>query len=251
MSTLIKIFSIPIEFNQNFIFNILNEFIVKKRRGYICTINANLLSEAYINVSYKKILQNSIINVCDGSLLTKSIGVLHKTKLESLPGPDFMIKTILEKEYINFFLGSEENTLNNLRKNLVKLKPSISSSIFQELPFFNAEDFDYKEIAKRINLERPEIIWVSLGAPKQERFASLLVPHINQGIIICVGAAFDFYSMQNSKGRAPLFVRKMNLEWVWRLFQNPKKTFNRLRREIIILPRILWEERRLLNNKDK
>ena len=242
----VKIIDIPIEFNQKVILERIRLSINSKLKGYVCTVNANILAEAYYNNTYKGILQDSLINICDGSILVKGISWIFKTKLKAWPGPDFFIYMLKKKEIKNYFLGSNNETLKELSKNLKKTNPLLKNAVFQSLPFLSVEHFDYESISKSINQNKPDIIWVSLGAPKQEIFASLLIPYINQGIIICVGAAFDFYAEENGKKRAPLFIRNLNLEWLWRLFQNPKKTFKRLRREFITLPKILMLEKKKL-----
>ena len=88
----------------------------------------------------------------------------------------------------------------------------------------------------------PDFIWVSLGAPKQEEFSSLLVKHINHGLIVSVGAAFDFYSNLSKVKRAPIYIQTLRLEWLYRLYKQPKKTFKRLKNEFFYMPIILIKE---------
>ena len=65
---------------------------------------------------------------------------------------------------------------------------------FYELPFCDVEDFDYQNIAQMIEKDKAEIIWIALGAPKQEIFMNRLQPHLRKGVMIAVGAVFKFYS---------------------------------------------------------
>jgi len=238
--------NIPIEFEECQIIEKIEKSIRNSKKGYICTINANLLSEAYKNISYREVLQNSLINICDGSVLAKSIGWIYKKKVKAWPGPDFFIETIKNKEFSHFFLGSNNETLKGLKENLILKTHQINDSRFLPLPYKSVNDFDYQAIANEINKYSPDIIWLSLGAPKQEIFASKLLRYLNCGIIACVGAAFDFYSKTGN--RAPLFIRNLNLEWLWRVTLSPHKTLKRLKREIIILPRILLQERKRIKN---
>ena len=78
-------------------------------------------------------------------------------------------------------------------------------------PFLNVEDFDYLKISKLINQNKPDIIWIGLGAPKQEIFMSKLLPHIDSGLMIGVGAAFNFYSGLDEYKRAPYLMKKYHL----------------------------------------
>lgn len=82
---------------------------------------------------------------------------------------------------------------------------------FYELPFLRVEEFDYPAIAKMIEDDGADIIWVALGAPKQEQFMARLNPYLKRGVQIAVGAAFKFYSGTGEK-YAPLWIRKHHLE---------------------------------------
>ena len=251
MDELFSIQDIDIEFSRKNIIEKLNYHINNTKVGYICTINSNLISEAFYNAEYKKILQKSIINICDGSVLAKGIGWVYNKKLRPWPGPDFFINIIEGENVKNIFLGSNKETLESIKKNLIKKNINIDNAKFYYLPYCSVENFDYNAISYIINQEKPGIIWVSLGAPKQEIFASYLVKYLNQGVIICVGAAFDFYGKSNGNSRAPFIIRKMSLEWLWRIIQAPKKTIKRLIREIVIVPRILFSEKMLEIKKYK
>jgi N-acetylglucosaminyldiphosphoundecaprenol N-acetyl-beta-D-mannosaminyltransferase len=241
-----SISGITINFDKESIINQIIEATKSHDNGYICTVNANLIAEAYVNPDYASILNNSMLNICDGSLIATAINWIYKTSITSWAGPDFFIDIIKNSpcHFKHYFLGSTDEKLSYLKKNVTQLNPSISTSIFKSLPFRNVDNFDYKEISTNINKISPDIIWVSLGAPKQEYFASKLMPHLTNGIVICVGAAFDFYSDLNGSSRAPKFIRRSKLEWAWRLIKSPSKTARRLWREVLILPPLILSEQR-------
>ena len=113
--------------------------------------------------------------------------------------------------------------------------------VFQELPFLTVEEFDYKSIAKKIEEDGADIIWVALGAPKQERFMANLKPFLSHGVMIAVGAAFNFYSGLNVK-RAPEWMVKNHLEFCYRIYSEPKKQLKRCWGIITSLPRLLLSE---------
>ena len=219
-----KILDIEIEFEKYNIEKIINNC----QKGYINTINANLLVTAFKNYKYKQILQKSILNICDGSVLALSLNLINKTHYNSYPGPDFFIDKIKEKKYKHAFLGSTTEVLNNLKIQLTKIDSNIQNAQFIELPFLKVNEFDYNFIGKMINQTSPDFIWVSLGAPKQEKFSSVLVKHINRGLIVSVGAAFDFYSGLSNINRCPKILRDLKLEWLYRVIKQPSKTLKRL-----------------------
>lgn len=237
-----KILDILIEFDRKTISNNLSYFFQKKNRGYVNTINANLLVNAYKKQDYKLILQKSYFNICDGSVLAFAINKINKTNFKSYPGPIFFMDIISNKKYKHAFLGSTKETLVNLKKELVKIDANIDNSLFEELPFLNVNEFNYVKIGKKINDISPDFVWVALGAPKQEEFSSILVNHINSGLIVSVGAAFEFYSKNSKIQRPPKIIEKLNLEWLYRLYKQPKKTFVRLKNEFIFMPIILLKE---------
>lgn len=237
-----KFAGIPILFNRNEIKNKIDEILEKDKKGFVNTINSNIVICANENNDYKKILNNAIFNICDGSVLTSCINIINNTKYVSYPGPDFFIDIISNHKFKHCFVGGAPNVLQGLKTELKKINTTIDSSLFLELPFQTVENFNYLEIAERINKENPDFIWVSLGAPKQEQFSEKLHYSLNRGIIVSVGAAFNFYSGNKHIKRAPKLIRKLKLEWFYRIFQEPSKTAKRLFKELIGMPKLILLE---------
>lgn len=219
----------------------IENHITNKKVTYVCAVNANTAAMVNDNQEYKKIINNSGFNICDGSLLALSYRKISKEPVSSYPGPDFFIDYLRKGKYKSFFLGSTDELLKSLRQKLVKYDPEISDMPFYSPPFIPLDDYDYDLIAKIINESNVDIIWVSLGAPKQEEFMYRLKPYLRQGVMIGVGAAFIFYGDDNFK-RAPKIMRKMHLEWVYRNFKNPTKSFPRLLKQIRSVPILIYKE---------
>jgi N-acetylglucosaminyldiphosphoundecaprenol N-acetyl-beta-D-mannosaminyltransferase len=112
---------------------------------------------------------------------------------------------------------------------------------FIELPFKKVEEFDYPAIAKTIEADGADIIWVALGAPKQEYFMHYLKPHLSHGVMIAVGAAFKFFSGTAEK-RAPRWMVKAHMEFIFRICQAPKKQLKRCGWIVATLPTLLFQE---------
>lgn len=232
--------NIPIAFEREEILKACDNWVQDKKAGYICTINADLLVHSHKNSTYKTILQQSLLNICDGSVLGLSISIIKKIHVTSFPGPDFFSTMLSLKKYKSMFIGSDALTLEKLRTNLSRIDPTIPEMLFMPLPFAKVEDFDYQSIAQTIQENNPDFIWVSLGAPKQEIFASRLSSMIEHGIVVPVGAAFPFFA--GTVRRAPRYFIHLKLEWFWRLLTERRKTAKRLLEEIWIVPRILLKE---------
>ena len=92
-----------------------------------------------------------------------------------------------------------------------------------------------------IEADQADIIWIALGAPKQDFFMMRLKQFLKRGVMIGVGAAFNFYSGCGER-RAPSWITRMHLEFVYRIFQSPKKQLSRCWGILNTLPRMVWRE---------
>ena len=150
---------------------------------------------------------------------------------------------IKKQKYRQFFLGANQKVLDALKVEMSKLDPNILNMRFEELPYRTVDKFDYKGIAEMINTDKPDIIWVSLGCPKQEQFMERLLPHLNQGVMFGYGAIFNFYSgLEDAEKGVPQWVVRMKLQFLVRLFRNPKKQWPRVRNILSVLPSCLYKE---------
>ena len=225
---------------KDFLFK-LNVLLENKSKGYCCVVNPNILVTCYKDKSYFNTIKLAAFNICDAISVELINNFTKKRKIKSVTGPDIFIDLARSSNYTQFFIGGEnEDQLLSLMNNLNN--SNFDRANFYCPPFLNVKDFNYSEISKLINKNKPDLIWIGLGAPKQEVFMSKLLPHINGGLLIGVGAAFNFYSGYKKHKRAPLFYRKFKLEWFHRLINEPAKTFPRVIRNIINLPLILIKE---------
>ena len=149
------------------------------------------------------------------------------------------------------FLGTRQETLDALQKEIAVWNPDVMGMNFVEVPFRDVEDFDYVGIAEMIANDDADIIWVALGAPKQERFMNLLLPHLKKGVMLGVGAVFKFYSGTN-ESRCPEWMQKHHLEFVYRIMQDPKKQLKRCFWIVATLPKLYIQEwRKKKRNKGR
>ena len=139
------------------------------------------------------------------------------------------------------FMGTSQAILDGLKANLQKENPDVVQMQFVELPFRQVEEFDYPGIARIIETDGADIIWIALGAPKQEIFMSRLKPYLHHGVMIAVGAAFKFFS-GTEVSRAPQWMIRCHLEFVHRIFKEPRKQLSRCTGILGSLPRLLWQE---------
>jgi N-acetylglucosaminyldiphosphoundecaprenol N-acetyl-beta-D-mannosaminyltransferase len=227
-------------FDREEIHKKMEEIVNDKQASYVCAVNANTITVANNNPEFKKIVNQSGLNICDGSLVALSYKYIYKKNATPYPGPDFFIDYLSKRKYRSLFLGSTNELLMSLRKKLAVIDPEISKMKFISLPFISLEAFDYEEISRIINTENVDIIWVSLGAPKQEEFMYRLRPLLDKGVMVGVGAAFSFYGDDNYK-RAPEFIRKMCLEWLHRSITR-FSVRKRFIRQIYYMPQLIVGE---------
>lgn len=237
-----KYFNVNLEFNKEVVDNTIEETVKNKGKGFVCSVESNNLTIANTHPEFNVVVNNALVNICDGSVLAKMLGLIHHQKFESYIGADLFIKYVEKAQYKQYFLGNTREVLDGLCSNLSEKDPKIASMPFVELPFRKVEVFDYQSIADDINRYAPDIIWVSLGAPKQEQFMYNLLPYLNQGVMFGFGAIFNFYANTGSVKRAPSWMLKRRLEWLYRAFEEPKKNIPRYLRFVRILPRLIISE---------
>lgn len=242
-------FNVKIEFDVEEVDSIIRRTINNEGKGYLCAIESNNVTIANKDEGFLKIVNDSLVNICDGSVLAKVLGIIHGRRFKSYRGDDLLNKYVRSDDFSHFFLGNTDEILDGLKNNLGKINNSILKMPFESLPFRKVEEFDYKSIADMINAARPDIIWVSLGAPKQEIFMSMLLPYLDFGIMCGVGAAFNFNAGVGPVRRAPRLMRNFYLEWLYRAYEEPKKNIPRYLRFLSIFPKLLIDEIRKSKRK--
>ncbi len=234
-------FNIHYEFDKELVANRIAQQVKEKQADYICVADGVILNTANRNPDYLKVINGGMFSICDSSYVPLYILWIYGKRYEQYCGSQIFMDIIRMRKYRMFFMGTSQKTLQVLRKNLTEIDERIADMSFYDLPYRDVNDFDYKSIAERVNQDGADIIWVALGAPKQEIFMSKLKPHLEKGVMIAVGAAFKFYSGLEEK-RAPEWMLKAHLEFVYRIFRDPKKQLKRCGWIVVTLPRLLYVE---------
>jgi|TARA_B000000565_G_scaffold159817_2_gene120860 N-acetylglucosaminyldiphosphoundecaprenol N-acetyl-beta-D-mannosaminyltransferase len=204
--------------------NILNTS--SETRVAIC--NANTLVRCCKNSQLKDVVDNFTIKTPDGFPVAKALSFLSKQKFSRVDGYKVFLQTIEEgisKSKKHYFFGNNEKTTTLMIENLVKMFPEIIISGYHCPEFMTADElvFNNKETIKELDAD---IIWVSLGFPKQELFIDQLYNEIKpKANIVGVGAVFEW--MSGEKRKAPEWMANLGLEWFLRLIQDPKRLYKR------------------------
>jgi N-acetylglucosaminyldiphosphoundecaprenol N-acetyl-beta-D-mannosaminyltransferase len=164
----------------------------------------------------------------DGHSIVVASRLLGDPLKQRVAGPDLIyefMKKSNDKKYSNFFLGAKDGVAKKMVDRFLKKFPDIKIAGIYSPPF---GDFTKKENDKMINMinkAKPDVLWVSFGCPKQEKWILDNLDRIKVPVSAGVGAAFDFHSGEIK--RAPVFVQKVKLEWFYRLLQEPKRLWRR------------------------
>ena len=210
--------------------------------AYVCVADGNVLVQVHRDPVYRTVVQGALFSICDSSWVPLYLKRLYGFRPAQYSGSDIFRDITGARKYRMAFLGASQEVLDALRECLAKIDPSINGMLFQELPFADVDGFDYEAIADEVNAAGPDIVWVALGAPKQEFFAARLTPLLHRGVVIPVGAVFNFRAGLGIK-RAPDWMVKMHLEFLYRLFSEPRKQLRRVGQILRYTPAIFREER--------
>lgn len=234
-------FNIRYEFDRSRVHESIAERLTKSGSDYICVADGVILNIANRVKEYLEVVNGGMFSICDSSYVPLYIKRIYGENYEQYCGSEIFIDVVASRKYRMIFLGTQQPILDGLKENLEKINPDIADMKFIELPFCKVKEFDYPAIAKMIEEDGADIVWVALGAPKQEFFMSMLKPHLNYGVMIAVGAAFKFFSGVESS-RAPQWMVRNHLEFVHRLSQEPTKQFKRCFHIVRTLPGLLYKE---------
>lgn len=234
-------FNIRYEFDKTQVHSFIYTRLPKSGSDYICVADGVILDNVNRNDKYKTVVNGGLFSICDSSYVPIYLKWIYGIERIQYSGSEIFKDIINQAKYRMIFMGTSEEILTGLKNNLLKFNPDIKDMLFIELPFCDVKDFDYQGIAKMIEMDGAEIIWIALGAPKQEYFMSMLKPYLSHGIMIAVGAAFKFYSGVEVK-RAPEWMIRNHLEFVYRILSEPKKQLKRCFDIVRTLPWLLLKE---------
>lgn len=236
-----KYFKINYEFDRGQVHKAISEKVINGGADYICVADGVIANIAHRSPEYLEIVNNGMFAICDSSYIPLYIKVLYGEDYSQYCGSQIFEDIVRSRKYRMIFLGTQQHILDALQKNLASWNPDVADMTFKELPFCTVDKFDYPAIARMIEDDGAEIVWVALGAPKQEYFMWHLKPHLSHGVMIAVGAAFKFFSGLQEK-RAPGWMVRCHLEFVYRLCQDPGKQFRRCGWIVMTLPKMLLME---------
>ncbi len=193
------------------------------RGDYICVSNVHTTVMAFRDEEYRTVQNSAAMALPDGQPLSIVSRRRGYAQARRVPGPDLMpaiLDLSQKKGYTHYFYGSTKSTLEQLAKAILLKYPKVEIAGMYAPPFRELTEEEDAEVVRRINDSGADFIWVALGAPKQEKW---MYEHRGRvgGLMIGVGAAFDFIA--GTVRRAPMWMQKFCLEWVFRIMQDPRR----------------------------
>ena len=234
-------FNINYEFDRKLVHDSIAQRLIQEGSDYICVADGVILNIANRNKQYLEVVNGGMFSICDSSYVPLYIKWINGKRYGQYCGSEIFKDVVASQKYRMIFLGTQQHILDGLKENLKGINPDVVGMKFIELPFRKVNEFDYSAIAKMIEQDGADIVWVALGAPKQEIFMSLLKPHLKHGVMIAVGAAFKFFS-GIGETRAPEWMIRNHLEFVHRIGKDPGKQLRRCYHIIRTLPGLLYNE---------
>ena len=195
----------------------------------VAICNTNTVVRSYRDQQLSDIVNSFDIKTPDGFPIAKSSSILYKNGQHRVDGYNVFLSTIqdgLSRNTRHYFYGSEDLVIQKLVKKLKNDFPDINIVGSFSPPMGSYKELAKKEHVKDIIETEPDIVWVSLGFPKQELFINLFQEKYSVGSnLVGIGAVFEWVA--GTKIKAPEFLANLGLEWILRLTQEPKRLFRR------------------------
>jgi N-acetylglucosaminyldiphosphoundecaprenol N-acetyl-beta-D-mannosaminyltransferase len=201
---------------------------IPDKKILISTMNAYSFWVLQSDETFQKAIINSHLILSDGISIVWALRILNGTRLKKIAGTDLLQWELNRLQKINgkcFFLGSCTGTLKRIYERTRHEYPNVSVQYY-EPPFkadFSAEDDE--AMIDAVNSFAPEVLFLGLTAPKQEKWGANNFDRLNVNHICCIGAAFDFYAL--TVQRAPVWMINAGLEWLYRFLREPRRTWKR------------------------
>jgi N-acetylglucosaminyldiphosphoundecaprenol N-acetyl-beta-D-mannosaminyltransferase len=207
-------------------------FALAGDKGIVVTPNVDHIMMLEYDHEMRTIYKHARFVFADGMpivLLSKILASGNGGLPERVTGADMLpqVCSIASRHDLGiYFLGGEPGIAEKAARNLTKIYPGLKIVGIYSPPFgFELDPDESKRIVERINSCGTDILFIGVGAPKQEKWAWANMDQLQVGPILCVGAAFDF--MAGDIKRAPRVMQKIGLEWFWRLINEPGRLWKR------------------------
>ena len=205
---------------------------------YVAVTGVHGVMEAQDDPAFKRILNESGLTVPDGMPLVWLSRLAGRSEVTRVYGPDLTLavsRALGERGGSAFYYGAAPGVAEQLAAELRRRCPGLRTAGCWSPPYRPLTPAEEDAIVERINATNADIVWVGLSTPRQERWMARFQGRLHAPALIGVGAAFDFLTGQLRQ--APRWMQRSGLEWLFRMFVEPRRLARRYLRNN---PRFLW-----------
>jgi N-acetylglucosaminyldiphosphoundecaprenol N-acetyl-beta-D-mannosaminyltransferase len=227
----------PIEMREAL--DTIEGWIARREQHYVCVTGVHGVMESQRDPELRRIHNAAGLVTPDGMPLVWLSRLAGHRRVERVYGPDLLLACCRRSEvagYRNFFYGGASGVPEQLTTRLLEKFPDLRVTGAYSPPFRKMTPGEDDDVVRTINRAAPDIVWVGLSTPKQERWMSEHLGRLTAPVLIGVGAAFDFHA--GLKRQAPHWVQQGGLEWLFRLLTEPRRLW---RRYLYNNPVFLWK----------
>lgn len=214
-----------------------------RTRGYICVTGVHGVSEAQRDPTLRDILNRAFLNTPEGMPMVWVGRLQGHRQMARVYGPELMLAVCeftAPRGHTHFLYGGTEGVAPELRRRLEARFPGLKIVGTYTPPFRRLNAAEAEDLVRRVARVKPDIVWVGLSTPKQERFMAEFWRRLDATLLIGVGAAFDFHA--GRVRQAPRWMQQSGLEWFFRLCCEPRRLWRRyLKNNPLFLARILGQ----------
>jgi N-acetylglucosaminyldiphosphoundecaprenol N-acetyl-beta-D-mannosaminyltransferase len=207
----------------------MERMIASRESGYVCAVPVHSLMVSRHDEGMRDALRGAAMNVPDGRPLVWALNLLGEQLRDRVYGPDLMdrfcARAARRGHRIWLYGGATEEALGELERALESRHPGLEIAGSWSPPHRSLTPDEEGDVARRIDNDRADVVWVGLGVPKQELWMARMRPRLQAPVLVGVGAAFDF--LAGRKRQAPAWMQARGLEWLFRLSQEPLRLLPR------------------------
>jgi N-acetylglucosaminyldiphosphoundecaprenol N-acetyl-beta-D-mannosaminyltransferase len=210
----------------------------KRHSGYVCLTGVHGVMEAQSDVKLRSVLNGAFLNLPDGMPMTWVGWLQGHRRMDRVFGPEFMLEFCrfsVSRGYRHYLYGGDVGVATQLKESLLRSVPGLNIVGTFTPPFRPLDANEAQDLIEDIKRTQPDIVWVGLSTPKQERFMAEYLERLQVSLMIGVGAAFDYHTGR-VRDCAP-WIKRAGLQWLHRLLQDPRRLW---RRYLTNNPRFLW-----------
>jgi N-acetylglucosaminyldiphosphoundecaprenol N-acetyl-beta-D-mannosaminyltransferase len=218
--------------------DVMDGLVADRERGYVCVAPVHAVMEARDDPEMLAALRGATLVVPDGMPVVWAANLLGERLHDRVYGPELMLRYSDRCADLGhrvwLYGGRDQGSLVQLALSMRRRHPGIKVVGGYSPPFrpLTAEEED--NVVAEINAARPDVLWVGIGVPKQEKWMAQMRERLDVPVMCGVGAAFDFHAGRVSM--APRWMQERGLEWVYRTAQEPRR----------LLPRYLYTNPRFV-----